>query len=134
MIQSLIEKCNLYKRDYDKYQVACNLIDEQKDDTVKDQTSLVDSTHLVCIDMAYPGVVINKAQMVTLKGVTTGGAATRTLLDMLFEEEEFRGKNCSILEKENADKIKAIRSYVGAKYSISEAKITKAITGKCKGY
>ena len=66
-----------------------------------------------------------------LEQIKNGGAATRALIDFLFEPEVFKGKNCSYLTEHYPEKINAIRNYVLHNNQIEDIKITKAITGKC---
>ena len=133
-IKSLVKKMELYKIGYDKYQVISEVVNGQNEVTCEEQTVLTDSTHLVCIDLGNPSVMINKAQKNLLSSEKHGGAAARMLMDMLFEEEQFKGKNCTTMEKEYPEKIRAIKNYVIEKYKLEEPKITKAITNKCGGY
>ena len=71
--------------------------------------------------------------MDTLNQMKTPGTASRCLLDMLFEKEQYDGMNCSKLEKEYPDKLYAIKNFVKNRFQVSLSTITKAITGKCQG-
>ena len=131
--RTLLKKCDIYKQNNDKYLALINFIDDQKEGPLEDSSHLIDSTKLVAIDLAHPNVCISKAQMNLLLALKTSGAAARALMDFLFENEAYEGKNCSNLEKEYPDKIGAIKNYCCEKFKIDKSKITKAITGKCHG-
>ena len=133
-MKRMMVKFDELKTNSDKYQVVVELIESQKQQNNADVSVLIDSTLPVCLDVSHPDITINTAQRNVLKGIPNAGAATRALIDMLFLEEEFRGKNCSILEKEFPEKMKAISCYINETFNVEVAKITKAITNKCKGY
>ena len=133
IIKDLMEKCNKYKKHNDKYLVLMKFIDDQRKDIHLDDVSLLDSTNQICIDIAYPSVMINKAQATHLETIKSCGAAARVLMDYLFEVHEFRGKNCTWLEKQFPEKIGAIKNYCRCKFQTDSLKVTKAITGKCHG-
>ena len=133
-LRTVLEKVDKYKRCADNYAVVVELIESQKTDTSVDASSLINSTHPVCLDLKYPQITINMAQKNALSQISNPGAATRALMDMLFEQEAYRGKNFSLMEKSHPDHIKAIRNYVTERFKIDSAKISKTITNKCKGY
>ena len=133
-MRAMMLKFDDLKANSDKYQMVVELIKGQQSQSNADVSVLIDSTLPVCLDVSHPDITINTAQRNVLKGISNAGAATRALMDMLFLEEQFRGKNCSTLEKEFPERMKAIKSYVNETYNVDAAKITKAITNKCKGY
>ena len=133
-MRNLLQKVQRYKVNSDKYAVVVELIESQKTDTLVDASSLINSTHPVCLDMQYPQVVINNAQKNALNQIPNPGAATRALMDMLFEQEAYRGKNFSLMEKSHPEEINVIKNYITEKYKIDGAKVSKTITNKCKGY
>ena len=135
-LRSALEKCEKYKKGYDKRQVLMKFIEGQNadDDDGSNQMSIMDSTHQICLDLEVPSVMINKAQYSVLKGITAGGAATRALIEMLFEPEQYENKNFRKMQLEYPEKIKAIQLYVREKYKLEDSKISKAITGKCHGW
>ena len=133
-MRGLIEKMELYKQNSDKYSLVVELIKSQESYVGIDKMALIDSTHQVCLDISYPNIMINVAQKNALKAISNVGAAARALIDMLFEVEEFKAKNYSMLEKEYPEKISAIKNYLVVTYKCDPYKVTKAITNKCKGY
>ena len=133
-MRTLLEKVDKYKRTHNNYAVVVELIESQKTDTSVDASSLINSTHPVCLDMEYPQIIINSAQKNALNQIVNPGAATRALMDMLFEQEAYRGKKFSLMEESHPDKIKAIKNYITERFKIDGAKISKTITNKCKGY
>ena len=124
-MRAMMLKFDDLKANSDKYQMVVELIESQKRQSNADVSVLIDSTLPVCLDVSHPDITINTAQRNVLKGISNAGAATRALMDMLFMEEQFRGKNCSTLEKEFPDRMKAIKTYVNETYNVEAAKITK---------
>ena len=132
-LKSVISKFEKYKIGYDKYQVILEVIARHSQQDEPDPLSLADSTELVCVDLSTPNIMINKAKANRLKSISQLGSAARALVDMLFLEEQYVGKNYRILKSESPEKVNAILNYCLNKYSCTEAVLTKAITGKCTG-
>ena len=123
-----------YKRSNDTFQFVKEVIRRGEEGENADETiSIADSAEMVCIDLAFPSVMINRAQKNKLDGLTTPGTAARHLIDFLFEEEEYDRKNYSTLKRESPEKIATIMAYCVGKYKCQEPVISKAITGKCTG-
>ena len=59
--------------------------------------------------------------------------ATRVMCDFLFEEDDLKGKNFTILSKEFPDKINIIVNFIISNFEIQKRDIVKIITNKCGG-
>ena len=131
---TLLGKIDGYKRLHDRYLSLMNFIEKINKDTDIEESMMImgDSSELIYIDKAYPTVSKMGCQKDVLQDIKKGGAATRALMDFIFENEEISGKNCKQLEAEYPEKIGAIKNYIKSNYPEFEmSKITKSITGKC---
>ena len=131
-LKDLNSKSMIYKKYHDYYLVHLKIFEKQLsgNDNIA-FNNILDSTEEIQLDMGFPSVTISKTQKKMLEQIKNGGAATRALIDFLFEPKIFKGKNYSFLSKHYPEKISAIKNYVLHNYEIEEIKITKAITGKC---
>lgn len=93
-----------------------------------------DSTHRISIDNSFPLVTINQAQFNCLKTISSGGCATRALIDMIFDRESFINKNYTQMARQFPDEMSAIRNFVLREYKINVSKFIKSVTAKCHGY
>lgn len=80
----------------------------------------------------YPTVTLSKSQIKLVKSKTKGTEAIRMLIDMLFDYNIYNQKNYTYLAENFPEKIKSIERFIGERYGLESAKITKTITNKCR--
>ena len=83
------------------------------------------------MDLKYPNIKIQSFQFDNLQLKTKYGEAIRFLMDILFEKEEIKKKNFTIIRNEYPDRYEIIKNFALEKFKCSNAQINKSITDKC---
>ena len=129
-IKKLSEKCEKYKKNYENFIILKNTFESLKTTNKIVAEDIYEDT---IIDIAYPEITIKSCQLQYLKKISKGTMATRVMCDFLFEEDDLKGKNFTILSKEFPDKINIIVNFIISNFEIQKRDIVKIITNKCGG-
>ena len=108
---------------------AIKAITEAKVDSVN---CIESSTDLKILDPAYPMIKIQNFQYIDLIRFKKATEAIRKLIDFLFDESIFSGKNSTFIRKNFEDHYNLIVRFIQKKFNISMGEINKCITNKCR--
>ena len=124
----LTKKIDILSIASDKYFSIKRIVEMDNDESAMEIESSCD---LKTIDSAFPLIQIPKYQLDSLENSVKGTECVRMLMDFLFEEEIFAGKNATYLKINYEEKYTLIQRYAIKKFSMKKSEINKCITNKC---
>ena len=129
-IKNLSEKVEVYKEGSDNFQILRKTFETISNNKACTE-NLQDSFEPSILDISYPLIKVRKCQLDYLNSIKKATMAIRTLIDILFDEDQLKGMNASKLKNLYPEKIEVITNYIMSKFKIEKPRIIKVITNKC---
>ena len=127
--QTLRKKLNKFEKSNIALQAVKVILDEHEKDSHISAEEVIDMQESKMICESFPEIKIASFQLMQLSPI--GSKSSRQLLDIVIGKETYTGKNFKELEAMFPREMGAIVTY--SSKTSTKAKISKAITSKCRG-